>query len=335
MNMGFTNFPHGITSFGIPVLGGALPVGTGKIRHLVAAKASTDVYYSLLQQWNVDEADIYSSLTTAYGDMTTNQGDTLLVYPGNHVQTASLTWDKDNTRIIGLGTWNQRQQPSTLTTGAARLTCTTAAIAQILYITGDYVSMYNIGTMNSAADTGNLYDVLIASRNFYAENCSFRGGNTSTQNTAATAGIPLGIGAGYAARFVNCQIGQSGNATRTTGPGFVKFITGGHGGIDFINCDFQMRSETTGANPSGFLVQQTSLDRLTRFIACSFYNFSENWGDLPDYLFNIDQTTTFDILLMGGCGMIGFDVVSDNAHVKTSQPIPHTNGVEALAVATS
>ena len=268
--------------------------------------------------------------------MTTLQGDTLCVMPGDHVQTASLTWDKDDTRIIGMGVPNQRQHPLTLTNGGTRLSCVTAAVGQILNITGDYVTMMNIGTVNSAASTSNLYDILIASRNFYAEGCSFRGGNNATQVGNASAGIPLGIGAGYAARFVKCQIGQSGNTTRTTGPGFVKFITGGHGGIDFIDCDFQMRSETTGANPSGFLVQETSIDRIIRFLGdCTFYNFSENWGALPDYLFNIDQTTTFDIVMGQGCLMAGFDIVSDNAHVKVIGGAPNNAAVESIAVATS
>jgi hypothetical protein len=300
-------------------------------------KADTDEYYKMLTKRGVSRGSIYDSVAEAEDAMVSNRGDVMLVFPGDHAVTSEIAWDKNQTYVIGCGGVNQRQQPATLTTGGIRFTCTTANVGFVLNVTGSYCSFYNIGTLNNYADTDNLGDICVASRNFYAENCTFRGGNTTTQVQSATSGIPVTIDAGYAARFVNCQIGQSGNATRTTGPGFAYFRgTGGaHGGIDFINCDFQMRSETTGANPSGFVVAQNSLDRTMRFIGSSFYNFSENWGALPDYMFNIDQTTTFDIILMGGCSMMGFDIVSDSARVKTSDPIPHTNGIEALAVATS
>lgn len=309
-------------------------MGRGEAFYLVPDTSSTSLYRDWLLSKGLDPTKMYTSFATAEDAMKSNRGDTLYIFPGDHAVTSAVTWDKNQTNIVGVGGVNQRQQPSTLTTGGVRVKCVTAAIAEILDVTGSYVSMYNVGWFNSAADTGNLYDILVESRNFYAEGCAFRGGNSSTQTGNASAGIPLGIGSGYAARFVNCQIGQSGNATRTTGPGCVKFITGGHGGIDFIDCDFQMRSETTGANPSAFLVQETSLDRITRFIDCTIYNFSENWGALPDYCFNVDQTTTFDILLVR-TAVIGFDIISDNAHVKSIDAAPNSAAAEAVAVATS
>lgn len=330
------NFFSSIQSFGVPLFG-PLGAGMGEYFFLVTSKASTNKYYQKLINSQVGDDRIFTTVSSAYSNMTGDQNDVLFITPGDHAVTAAVTWAKNRTFLIGLGGPNQRQQPSTLTSGGCRIKCVTTAVAEIFDVTGNYVSMYGFGTMNNAANTGNLYDVLVEGRNFYAEGMSFRGGNNTTQNQNASAGIPLGIGAaGYAHTFVNCQIGQAGNTARTTGPGYVKFITGtpGCGGIKFIDCTFEMQSATDGANASGFLVQQTSLDRLTQFINCSFYNFSENWGATPDYLFNIDQTTTFDIILRN-CSMAGFDIVSDSARVKTSDAAPNSAGVESVAVATT
>jgi len=303
--------------------------------HLVKNKA-TDLYYAKLKALGVDDSRIFTTLASAYGALTSNQEDWLFVYPGDHVQTASLTWAKHNTNIQGMGSKNQRHQPSTLTTGAVRISCVTAAIANILNITGKYVQMFDIGTFNSAANTGNLTDIVVAGRNFYAERCAFRGGNNATQVGNALAGIPVTlITDAYASKWADCEFGSAGQTTRTTGPGFMRFAAASGGMHRFDRCMFQMRSETSGDDVSGFTVEENALDRLTIFNNCAFYNFSENWGALPDHMFKISQTSTFDILLQGGCGMVGFDTLSDNAHVKSSDPLPHTNAVEALAVATA
>jgi len=305
--------------------------GLGDVRFLVEDASE---YHDWLKYLGVKNDHIHTTVVAAEDALTADRNDVLCVTPGDYAVTSAIAWDKDQTHIVGLGGPNQRQQPSTLTNGGTRIKCITTAVEEVIAVTGNYVQFHRTGFMNNAANTGNKYDVLVQCRNFYAELCAFRGGNNTTQNQNASAGIPLGIGAGYAARFKRCQIGQSGNVTRTTGPGFVKFVAGGHGGIDWEDCIFEMRSETSGANPSGFLVEQTSLDRVMWFKRCLFYNFSENWGALPDYLFNIDQTTTFDILLTQ-CAMAGFDIVSDNAHVKTIDPAPNSAGCESVAVATS
>ena len=309
--------------------------GVGEIFYLVTNR-TTDKYYLLLNKRRVSESSIFTTLASAYAAMTAGQNDTLLVFPGDHVITSEVTWAKDGTNIVGVGSKNQRHQPSTLTAEGVRITCKTAAVSYCITVSGKYVQMFDIGTFNSAAATTNLGDIHVTGRNFSATRCAFRGGNEATQVQSATSGIPVTISTdAYGFKFTECEIGSAGNTTRTTGPGFVRFASGAGGAGLFDRCAFSMRSETTGANASGFTVEQTSLDRLLTFRTCTFYNFSENWGALPDYMFNIDQTTTFDIVLHVGCCMAGFDIVSDSARVKTSDPLPHTNVAESLAVATS
>ncbi|RPI84288.1 MAG: hypothetical protein EHM41_13770 [Chloroflexi bacterium] len=302
--------------------------------HLVKNKG-TDKYYKRLRELDVEDGRIFTTLASAYGALTASQGDKLYVYPGDHVQTAQLTWAKDDTSLIGVGSRNQRHQPSTLTTGAIRISTITANVSYVITVTGKYVTFENFGTYNSINDTDNLGDLQISARNFHGKNLALRGGTNATQVQSATSGIPLTIDTdAYGFRFDDCEIGSAGNTTRTTGPGFARFAAAAGGAGLFNRCAFSMRSETTGANPSGFTVEENALDRLLTYRDCTMYNFSENWGALPDYCFNIDQTTTFDILLIN-TAVVGFDIVSDNAHVKTIDAAPNSAGCEAVAVATS
>ncbi len=305
--------------------------------HLVKSK-SNDLYYTKLRQVaGVEDGRIFTTLPSAYTNLTSSQGDVLYVWPGDHVITAQVTWAKSDTSIIGVGTVNQRHQPSTLTTGGIRITCKTTEVEYCLVISGKYVTMENIGTINTAAHASNLGDIHVTGRNFYAKRCAFRGGNAAEQVQSATSGIPVTISTdAYGFKFEECEIGSAGNTTRTTGPGFARFASGAGGAGMFDKCAFSMRSETTGANASGFTVEENALDRLLTFRnGCTFYNFSENWGDLPDYMFNIDQTTTFDIVIDSTCMMAGFDIVSDSARVKVLGATPSSAAVETVAVATS
>lgn len=305
--------------------------------HLVKSK-SNNLYYSKLRDVvGVEDGRIFTTLPSAYTNLTASQGDILYVWPGDHVITAMVTWAKADTKLVGIGAENQRHQPSTLTTGGIRITCKTTEISYCFTISGQYVTFENIGTINTAAHASNLGDILITGRNFNAKKCAFRGGNAAEQVQSATSGIPVTISTdAYGFKFEECELGSAGNATRTTGPGFARFAAGAGGAGMFDKCAFSMRSETTGANPSGFTVEETALDRLLTFRnGCTFYNFSENWGALPDYLFNIDQTTTFDILIDSTCMMAGFDIVSDSARVKVLGAAPNSAAVETVAVATS
>lgn len=305
--------------------------------HLVKSK-SNNLYYSKLRNVaGVEDGRIFTTLSSAYTNLTASQGDVLYVWPGDHVITSMVTWAKADTKLVGIGAENQRHQPSTLTTGGIRITCKTAKVDYCFTVSGQYVTFENIGTINTAADAENLGDIIITGRNFNAKKCAFRGGNAAEQVQSATSGIPVTISTdAYGFKFEECELGSAGNATRTTGPGFARFAAAAGGAGVFDKCAFSMRSETTGANVSGFTVEENALDRLLVFRnGCTFYNFSENWGALPDYLFNIDQTSTFDILIDSTCMMTGFDVVSDSACVKSIGATPSNAAVGATAVATS
>ncbi len=305
--MTMTRFPHGISVFGVPVFGGGIAPTFGEVFYLVAAKASTDPYYARLSD-AVDDDYIFSTLASAYAAMTSDQGDTLIVMPGDHIQTAGLTWAKNQTRVIGWGGPNLRVQPTTATTGGLRISTVTTAVSYLLNITGNYCQFANIATFNNGVATTNLGDVGITGKNNYFYRCDFRGGNNSTQNTATTpyAGVPVvflnGAGYGNGTTFDECQIGSAGNSVRTHGPGAVLFLGGASSAafdIQFKKCVLETYCQTLGAdvalvklNAAGY-----SNDRYMLFDECFFYNFWEGLADKMNYAIVDGCNTTHNIVL--------------------------------------
>jgi hypothetical protein len=302
-------------------------------------------YQTMLQEVHkVPDANLFTDLKVAEEAMVANRGDVLLVFPGDHTVTASITWDKSNTSIIGIGSRNQRFQPATLTTGGVRLSCTTAAVAEILLITGDYVSMYGTGTINSAADTGNKSDINISGRNFYAEYCSFRGGNSATQTANATAGIPIWVdsataGGGNAMWIKNCVIGSAGNADRTKGPGCIYFEGGASAGFNPVieNCLLSSRhSASTNQSCMVLLEANYAVDRELLFKNCNFYNFVENLASLMDYAIQDECGTTHMITIDPGCTMTGIDAWCNvGTYCFTTQANAASDGGKGIAVDTT
>jgi hypothetical protein len=93
--MGITNFPQGVSSFGVPVLGGGSYIMTGKfwfVHHSGGGKGT--------------KTSPFATIDAAIGNCTANQGDTVLVMPGHSesiTAATSLVMDVAGVSVIGLG----------------------------------------------------------------------------------------------------------------------------------------------------------------------------------------------------------------------------------------
>jgi hypothetical protein len=285
--------------------------GYGEIYCLVADR--DDAYGKLLRKRGVTLGSIFTTLAEAEDKMVTDQNDTLLVFPGNHAVTASILWDKDATNIIGVGSPNQGYQPSTLTNGGVRIKCDTATVAEILDITGNYVSIYGIGTQNTANDSTNVCDLRIRGKNTYLKLCALRGGTGAAQVAAEGSGLPIYVdqdqnaGAGNALWVDTCQLGSSGNTARTVGTSCLMSHSAsgayaGGFGMHFTDCVFSMISSTAGVFCVNF-PHPFSIDRDAYFKRCLFYCYGT--AAAVDYVFNTGSNNT-DVVL-DSCVYHNFD----------------------------
>lgn len=293
-----------------------------------------DVYYLCVQGSNyhlwllsqkIPTDHICFTLVAAEDRLTDARNDVLCVFPGGHVQTAQLTWDKNQTHMVCLGGPNLRVQPTALTTGGLRFETSTTAVPYLFNITGNYCQFHGLGTFNNGAATSNLGDIAISGKNNFFKRCDLRGGNTQLQNEQTTpyAGVPVvfkgGTGFGNGTTFEECQIGSAGNYKRTHGPGGVLFL-GGVGSqcfdVVFRKCIMEMWTETLGSDVGMIMLASTvsPADRFVLIEDCLVYNFWTNHVDKANYAIvePSGSPTTHDIILKRST-LAGFDFWSNNA----------------------
>ncbi len=97
--MGLTNFPNGLTSFGVPQMGGTIPSTTGKYFFVDSVSGSNG-------NSGLDTLHPVATIDYAVGLCTANKGDVIIVMPGHNetiVSATSLVVDVAGVSIIGLG----------------------------------------------------------------------------------------------------------------------------------------------------------------------------------------------------------------------------------------
>ena len=93
--MGFTNFPNGITSFGMPIMGN-IPATFGDV-YFVDYRNGSDT------NAGTSPDSPLKTLTGAHTKVTSNNNDIILIDGDSEiVETAMITWSKNRTHVIGL-----------------------------------------------------------------------------------------------------------------------------------------------------------------------------------------------------------------------------------------
>lgn len=157
--MPLTKFPGGISSFGMPVMGGLLPPTTGNVFFVSSVGSNGNDGRS--------PESPFATIDYAIGKCTASQGDLILVLPG-HAETISaaggITADVAGISIIGLGNGSNRPTISfgataaTFTISAAnvtvanlRVTPTVDEVVKMFHITAAYATLDNIEHFETAS----------------------------------------------------------------------------------------------------------------------------------------------------------------------------------------
>jgi len=125
--MGMTRHPHGVSSFGIPVLGGVGDlITTGNVWFVDSGSGSDS-------NKGTDKDHAFATLDYAIGKCTASQGDTIIVMEGHaETVTTQIAADVAGINIIGLGH------------GGNRPTFTINAAIWGMYVTADDVFVHNL-----------------------------------------------------------------------------------------------------------------------------------------------------------------------------------------------
>ena len=142
--MPLTNFPNGVSSFGVPVLGGSsIPTTTGTT-FFVDSATGNDVSVSGTKD------KPFATLDYAVGKCTANKGDIIILMPNhseNLATAGALTLDVAGLTVVGLGEGNQRP------------TLTHTADAADINITGADTTLRNLLIISNTADVTVSMDI--------------------------------------------------------------------------------------------------------------------------------------------------------------------------------
>lgn len=302
--MPFTNFPNGITSFGIPIYGGSGLFGPtcGKIRYVVESR--TGNWGLKLTNQGIPSKDIFTTVQTAHDACTEQNNDVVIVAPdGWKSTTAIITWSKDYTHLVGMGVPRDR----------AVILLTTTANESVMTLSGRHCEFHNINWQSWVSDSAGKCAVKETGSNNFFSNCRIVGDYRSQQAGSSTC-CSLWIdsstsGAGIEDYFYNCRIGDANTYIRTAGAVMLIGTTGGTAAppkdMLFDKCVFESWSVTAGCT-AVTISDNSCLDRLNIFRDCAFSNYytGNSFTGLTE-VFD-DNCSTDHTILLQNCTQVGW-----------------------------
>ena len=159
--MGLTNFPHGITSFGVPVYGVAGDVVAGKVFWVCSVAAKSWIAGNDVPSAGT-KTKPFATIDYAIGKCTAGNGDVIYVLPG-HTETiataAGIAADVAGVSIIGIGN------------GAERPIITWSATGSTLEVSAANVLLRNVQCQNAIDSL--VSGISVTAAGFKLLDCSF------------------------------------------------------------------------------------------------------------------------------------------------------------------
>ena len=285
--MGLTNFPYGITSFGIPVLGS------------VAGIPFTGNYWFVKPISGLDgnagnsPQRALKTLTEALTRVTNNNNDVVfLIAEGNTAsattdyQSATLTWDKNLTHLVGVcapSNYGPRARIAQLSTATG--------VSPLINVTGNNCYFANFSVFHGVDDATSLVAVQVTGTRNVFDNVNIQGIGNATMVTAGAASLKVAAGGENA--FRHCTIGldtisRDQNCTEI-------WFTGGGARNSFEDC--VITSYISNSGFAGCTIGTNGIDRTLEFRNCQFWAKSTNKAVTQTSVFSIPAISQGAIVL--------------------------------------
>lgn len=252
-----TNFPHGVRSMGVPLFGDFPTAG--------------DVYFLNPSHDNASDSNDgksmdtpFATLSAAEDALTANQNDILYYIAGSTSLSlsATLTWDKNYTHLIGIGA------PSGVANRARIFqTSTATGLSPLINITASGCVFKNFYVFQGVDDATSLINVQVTGGRNYFESVHFAGGGHATMAIDGAASLKLD--AAEENRFIGCTFGVD-TITAATGVTTVLFDSEAHRN-KFEDCIFSVYAGAAGVSFVE-VADATGFDRYNIFKRCLFTN---------------------------------------------------------------
>lgn len=324
--MGITNFPNGLSSFGIPVMGGGgIPATPGNV--IFVDYGNGDDGRSLKSN---TAQRAFKTIAKAYDLATTNKDDVIvLVGSSSHALTEMLTVAKNRVHFVGIdGSYGRFYgQNAKISLGV-----TTAAtdIGTILN-TGVRNSFHNIKFTNANTVAQGIYCVVEGGEYAVYDRCEIYKETDLNETTASEM-----VMNGDSCQVINCTIGSSANLLVGDIIRANVRITKGIAGagkvardVIFENCRFLKKAAGT-ASAYFYAANATDVERMFHIKNSLFYNSKLASGDPAQCVVAASAQTEGDILI-DNCTSINNTKLSTSTGVAIAGPVP-TYATTGIAV---
>lgn len=203
--MGFTNFPHGLTSFGIPLAGDGAPATFGTF-YFVDYRNGSD------GNTGKSTTKAFKTLSKAYTAVTSNANDVVIIDGDSTVvETAMVSLSSNRVHTIG---WNGVPSPYGYGNGAKLSVAVTTAATDIatLQNTGVRNTFSNIKITNSNTVAEGLYAVADGGEYSRWFGCEFY--KSTDLDEAGAAELLCNADSG---QYINCTFGSLANTVSANG----------------------------------------------------------------------------------------------------------------------
>jgi len=282
-----TNFPFGVSSFGVPVLGGAFNI------------PFTGNYWFVKPITGLDgnsgnsPSSALTTVSHALSLATANNNDVIFLLSESNTasattdyQSATLTWNKDLTHLIGICAPSQFSQRARI----AQLSSATG-VSPLMNITANGCFFSNFSIFQGVADVTSLVNVQVTgSRNVF-QNVTFAGIGNATMVSAGAASLKL---AGASENiFQHCLIGQDTISVDQNCTGL--WCTSAATRNTFENCVFDAYISNSGF--ATVTIGTNGIDRTLSFANCQFWAKSTNKATTQTSVFSIPAISQGAIVL--------------------------------------
>lgn len=260
--MGLTNFPYGLSSFGMPII---VDIPPGGNIYFVDPARGNDGYEGTVER-------PFASLAAAEDKCVANQNDAVFYVAGASGITLeeALVWDKNYTHLIGLCAPTHAAQRARI----FQLSTLTGA-SPLITISASGCIMKNFYVFQGVNDETSLINVQVTGGRNYFENVHFAGGGHASHAIDGGASLALG-GAGGSCEenlFRRCTIGVD-TVDAATGMRALAFNGSEAHRNRFEECTFRLRAGHAGACFIELDTTAAAIDRDTVFDNCLFINNS-------------------------------------------------------------
>lgn len=335
-----TNFPNGVTSYGIPVLGtiGGLPFtgnyifvnpAIGADGNEGSAELPLATLYGALAKARDGKNDVIVLVGNGQSSGTARLSTALAQTIDSSATSGTLNWSKNAVHLIGVCAPTRVGQRARIAPPTGTYTASTFGANTFVNVTGAGCYFANIDVFcgfSTGSATMIAWNEGSSGRNAYS-NVNFQGlgDAASAQGTAART---LVVASGENA-FDNCTIGLD-TVTRTVANATLEFTTGAARNV-FSNCIFPFM--TSAATPIGILTAgAAAIDRWQLFERCSFINNVQSTSTTMSGLATL-AASSGGLLAMKDCTLIGITEFGTDAtsrgqiYVDGAAPTAATSGI--------